>query len=279
MSCISLPQPVLARLPESLAKFARQRPLLFALGLVGTASGLWWAVTDYIHWRALGPSGLPLNLFGWFKATIITSLARRQSRITDTSDLDAVVKQIAEQEGEDAVFRRLSLLQRRGERPEVRGVIPQRQLDNIASQATIQELNKYIISLASDYPTMLRIAQSAWEGHVEGLFLRRGVPADPFSELLSERMFSRVAPRLEIAHVHSVDGSLHVSLAPADAVEIVRKGWGVRHRLAGRYKDLPGTYVMIYAPRDEEEVKVVKKIIAATVEYTSGLPKIVDGVE
>lgn len=138
MSAMTLAQPVLARLPESLAKFARQRPLLFALGLVGTAGGLWWAVTDYIRWRALGPGGLPLNLFGWFKANLITSFAMRQSRITDTSDLDAVVKQIAEQEGEEVVFRRLSLLQRRGERPEVRGVIPQRQMDDIASWAIIQ---------------------------------------------------------------------------------------------------------------------------------------------
>lgn len=103
------------------------------------------------------------------------------------------------------------------------------------------------------------------------MFLVRGHPASVTSNLPSERALAKAYSRLEIAHIHPSDGSLHASLSPADAIEIVGKGWGTLHRLSGRYKDLPLTYVMIYAPRDAEESQVVKQIIAAAVEYSSGL--------
>lgn len=44
------------------------------------------------------------------------------------------------------------------------------------------------------------------------------------------------------------------------------------HNLSlGRFPSLPAEYVLIYAPRDDDEVKVVMEIVAAGVKYLTGL--------
>ena len=60
--------------------------------------------------------------------------------------------------------------------------------------------------------------------------------------------------RGEIAHVHH-EGSTHVCLSLPDAAEVVRKGWGERHRMSGVRGILPWGYVLVYAPREGKEGK------------------------
>jgi len=132
-----------------------------------------------------------------------------------------------------------------------------------------------MISLASEYPTILRIAPSALEGQVDALFLRRSPAERVTDNTLSSRILATMAPRLEITHVHDTDGSLHISLSPADAAEVVRKGWGTRHRLAGKL-GVPASYTLIFGPRDDAELAIVKEIIATGVEYVSGIRGIAD---
>jgi Family of unknown function (DUF5519) len=78
----------------------------------------------------------------------------------------------------------------------------------------------------------------------------------------------------EIGHVHfEAEGSSHVKLSLTDAKEVIEKGWGERHGLSGKSlggKMLPWGYVMVYAPRNEEEVKVLGKIFRAGVAFMSG---------
>jgi len=89
-------------------------------------------IRKYFRWKALGKGGVAHNVFGYLEVLAITPVARRRSQITDTSDLEEIVKNITEEEGENAVFRRLNLEHRRGDRPEVRGIIPQRQMNQSA---------------------------------------------------------------------------------------------------------------------------------------------------
>ena len=71
------------------------------------------------------------------------------------------------------------------------------------------------------------------------------------------------------------DASLHVILSPADAATVIEKGWGERFGwagracISGRLKGVtaPAGWVLVYSPRDEEELAVVKKIIKAGVAY------------
>lgn len=136
-----------------------------------------------------------------------------------------------------------------------------------------QKLTSHIISLASDYPATLHIATSVLEGQVDALFVRRPPVQDVIGDKLSTRILSTMAPWLEVAHVHDSDGSLHISLSPAGAAEVVRKGWGTRHRLSGKFR-IPSSYTMLYAPRDDVEIARIKEIIASGVEYVSGVRRI-----
>lgn len=106
------------------------------------------------------------------------------------------------------------------------------------------------------------------------------------------------------------DGSVHCILHPQDAALVIEKGWGELHALAGcpsysgfwfgwpswlvtrpgqarwwswsipegsklassgAKKGLPPTYCMVYAPRDEDELKVVEAILQAAVAFATGL--------
>jgi hypothetical protein len=52
-------------------------------------------------------------------------------------------------------------------------------------------------------------------------------------------------------------------LARADAAQAVDKGWGELHPLAGRTAGLPATYVLLYSPRNPNEVAVVERLLDA----------------
>ena len=65
----------------------------------------------------------------------------------------------------------------------------------------------------------------------------------------------------EFAHLHpSYDSSLHVALPPGMAADVVSKGWGVAHPLAG-LRVTPGM-VMIFGPRTQSELDEVSAVMA-----------------
>jgi hypothetical protein len=67
----------------------------------------------------------------------------------------------------------------------------------------------------------------------------------------------------EFAHIHPAsDGSFHMVLSPRDSEEVVDKGWGELHPLTVE-KKIAASIVMIYAPRDDLEIKVVLTIAKA----------------
>ncbi|MGW2560882.1 luciferase domain-containing protein [Streptomyces sp. NPDC001514] len=74
----------------------------------------------------------------------------------------------------------------------------------------------------------------------------------------------------EFAHLHAADdGSLHVMLPPADAAEAIAKGWAEHHPMVHR-GFLPPTAVMLYGPRDDEELGVVWGLIELSHAFASG---------
>jgi hypothetical protein len=84
----------------------------------------------------------------------------------------------------------------------------------------------------------------------------------------------------EVCHAHPSDGSLHMTLHPADAKLVIEAGWGERHPLAkGGWmrRFVPKEFIMVYAPRDELEVALVMEVVCAAAWWVSGV--VVDGVE
>lgn len=69
----------------------------------------------------------------------------------------------------------------------------------------------------------------------------------------------------EFAHIH-LDGSFHTVVGIDVENEIIAKKWGVRHM----YYDRGVKEVLVYAPRNEEEIEIVKTIVIKSYEYATG---------
>ena len=73
----------------------------------------------------------------------------------------------------------------------------------------------------------------------------------------------------EFAHLHPpYDGSLHLALPPALAADLLAKQGGVAHPLAG-LRVTPGM-VMVFGPRDDDELEVVSAIVATSHAWATG---------
>jgi len=92
------------------------------------------------------------------------------------------------------------------------------------------------------------------------ILLKDGQAAGPREAFLGKR---------EIGHFHPRDGSAHISLPPDLAKQAVTAGWAEVHPVA-RAGMAPENVVMLYGPRDENEVEVLAEIIAAAVARAAG---------
>ena len=144
----------------------------------------------------------------------------------------------------------LTLSPRRGERPRVTDGIPHVQLDQTASDEMLADL-------------------SAWAFTLDGVLERPSRASLPGAKALTVAPELAVRPEAmivgrEFAHIHpppNGGGSLHLMLPVDQAQEVVDKGWGEWHPFA-----VDGTapgFVMVYAPRSDEDLEVVKLIIEA----------------
>jgi Family of unknown function (DUF5519) len=74
----------------------------------------------------------------------------------------------------------------------------------------------------------------------------------------------------EFAHLHpEPDHSLHTMVPQALAEQLIAGGWAEPHP-AVRMRMLPPTGIMVFAPRDDGEVAVVARIVAASHAFASG---------
>ncbi|KAF2145741.1 uncharacterized protein K452DRAFT_349190 [Aplosporella prunicola CBS 121167] len=152
-----------------------------------------------------------------------------------------------------------SLPQRTGRRPQAKGIAPHRQMTQRSPKHVHEVFAEALRDLARDPRNLLVEGTSCFEKHGTGLF--------------SLRPRTRTC-RGEVCHVHGSDGSLHMTLYPADAKLVIERGWGERHPLArGGWlaRFVPKHFVMVYAPRNEEEVGVVTRIASAAVWWVSGI--------
>lgn len=73
----------------------------------------------------------------------------------------------------------------------------------------------------------------------------------------------------EFAHLH-LDGSLHLTLPRELGDDVVVQGWGEVHVDAGVRRGSP-IFMMIYAPREEDELEAVWRIFRMSYEFALGL--------
>lgn len=154
-------------------------------------------------------------------------------------------------------MRDLELPRREGPRPRTTPTNPHAQLDQNPGPPIVEELARRMFELpgVEERPSAISVpgARAMW--------LAEGVPAGPREGFMIGR---------EFAHIHPLpDGSLHAALPPETAEEAVEKGWAEQHPVA-RLGYIPGNVVMIYAPRDEQELEIVLGLVEESRRYAAG---------
>lgn len=74
----------------------------------------------------------------------------------------------------------------------------------------------------------------------------------------------------EFAHVHPhYDGSMHLMLPLECTGELFAKGWGEPHPMVATGM-IPATAVMVFAPRDLQEIETALQILATSYDFACG---------
>ncbi|KAI9764005.1 MAG: hypothetical protein M1840_008953 [Geoglossum simile] len=225
--------------------------LLSALTLL--APLFYFVYQDYASFLNLGPGGTPSTFLGYLRITFLRLFALRNPYIPAL--IPAVLRP---QLGYLTPERATKLPKRAGTRPKVTGIAPHRQITQKGTPANFVELSRAVRGLAATHATRLALGTSCFEKHGTGLF-----SLNPVNRTCNG----------EICHAHPSDGSLHLTLHPADARVVLEKCWGERHPLArGGWctRFVPSGFLMVYAPRDAEELNAVTEIIKAAVWWVSG---------
>ncbi|KAJ7864807.1 hypothetical protein B0H14DRAFT_2348327 [Mycena olivaceomarginata] len=231
--------------------YRNPRSLLLA---VIAAFGVPWAVKNYRKFLALGKSGLtPLGPLGWIVALTLTAFGRETVSTAQYETSGATKERWLETPPE-----------RRGARP-LTGwhCVPHRQTDRMPSDEMAKRLEAIFEKHVAANPRLVQITLSPHEKTVPGMILHLDVPSPHQDAVQGLR---------EIAHIHPIDHSMHVILSPADSKTVIELGWAERHPLSGRsrFLPLPNSYLLVYAPRDEEELEVVERILVASMGYMAG---------
>lgn len=207
---------------------------------------------DYKEWKSLGKGGVPYNLYGWLLVTYY--------RFYKRDPIDTLLYKSMINTPEDSVQLN-NLVKREGPRPKI-GVhpVPHRQLNQLDSDpGTKQLLYEIFNEYVQNHNKCVHYEKSFFEKRNEAITLinkNEGVSLAKETEG-------------EIAHIYPSDGSMHMVFSPSDAKKVIEQGWGERHPLAGVKLNLPDTYLMIYMPRNKQEVTVVKQLLYAAVTHMS----------
>ncbi|KAL1841949.1 hypothetical protein VTJ49DRAFT_6272 [Mycothermus thermophilus] len=235
------------------------------------------AHNDYLNFLKLGPGGTPPTPAGWARLTFYRLFTlkdpfrapRPEEGVKPaTGILTATTAAAAGGDGDgDGHVKAGGLPYRPGPRPSVAGLAPQRQLDQHGCSSASARLRASLAALATQRPADFVTATSCLEKHGLALFARKPV---------------NVCGNGEVCHVHNTDRSMHLNLHPEDIREVLEKGWGQRHPMSWERGDgwlggmgvmveapLPRTFVMIYAPRNDEDLRVIARIIEAAIWYTT----------
>ncbi|CEI70474.1 hypothetical protein FVEN_g1020 [Fusarium venenatum] len=225
-----------------------------------------WCVQDYRDYLALGPGGPPHNVRGWAWITFgIRPFALSRSGATYVADYPT--------SGSHPEIQNLP--RREGDRALLGGIAPHRQLSQHAPKR-IRTIENLFNNAARQHPSILEVKKSLYERHHDALFVSQDLLQSEPDSLPKTTIIARG----ELGHAHP-DLSVHLYLSPADARVIIEKGWAERHRLSvpetswvkNKYA-IASTYLMIYGPRDEKEMEILRIILQNSIRFMTGHSKV-----
>jgi phospholipase/carboxylesterase len=151
----------------------------------------------------------------------------------------------------------MDLPSRPGAKPKTTRTNPHQQ----QSQNPPPEVYELLLSRAFEFPHVERRPSAISVPGAEALWLSEQVASAREEAFLIGR---------EFAHVHPpYDGSMHMMLPPETVDQVLARGWGEPHPMARRGL-IPPTAVMVYAPRDADEVETVLQVIGASYRFARG---------
>jgi len=145
----------------------------------------------------------------------------------------------------------MTIMERPGTRPTTSPEIPHEQLDQTPSLTLQAELWRRMIALPN-----VTVGPSA-----KSVPQTRALHLDPALALGPREAF---IGGTEFAHLHgNHDGSLHASLPLEMAGHAIAQGWAELHPLV-RMGRRPPNLVMLYAPRNAEELETIWQLVEAS---------------
>ncbi|KZM28147.1 uncharacterized protein EKO05_0005834 [Ascochyta rabiei] len=210
---------------------------------------------DFKSWQSLGTGGTPPTLQGYLKIRRwgLYLLYKRQNLLDSSPIPDTGTSYIKPGK----------LPERPGLPPSItRWTLPQRQHPQHITEGALSKLKNLMQTFASTspYSEYIETRPSKTEGGTgPAIYVKPDV-----------KTINPVAHKIfyEVAHVHPSENSLHVYVSPKDAKTVVSRGWGQRFPVTWL---APPSWIMVYAPRNEMELEVVKEIVRAAVCYAVGM--------
>jgi luciferase-like monooxygenase len=146
---------------------------------------------------------------------------------------------------------------RPGPRPTTTSTNPHTQLDQQPTDPTLSSrlaARVFVLSGVRERESAISVPGA------RALWLDESLPSGPPEAFLIGR---------EFAHLHpGADHSMHAMLPPDLADEAVKAGWAEQHPVARRGL-IPANAVMLYAPRDDDELDVVTSLAEASYSFAS----------
>jgi hypothetical protein len=157
---------------------------------------------------------------------------------------------------EAKMVRAIVLPVREGHPPEIGQEPPQLQFSDLGAEGIRSALKTWAFSTfpnVREHDTMISVPA------LRALWLDEGVSA------AHDDAFMPTPGSREFCHLHE-DGSFHAVVDTPIEDEILKKQWGVRHM----YFDRGVKEILVYAPRNSDELVVAQRIITESYRYASG---------
>jgi hypothetical protein len=154
---------------------------------------------------------------------------------------------------------------RRGAKPTTTGNEPHEQLDQLGPQELYQELQRRCFTRlpgVTEADSLISFPES------RGLMLTKELAVGPPHSILwsDESTF-------EFAHIHPFpDSSMHLQLPLELAVVAISGGWAEPHALIWQ-GFTPAQSVMVYSPRDEQDLESVWSLVEESYNFATGQPQ------
>ena len=143
---------------------------------------------------------------------------------------------------------------RLGDRPRTSTEVPHRQLNQHATPRLWNALAEAVFAL----PGVVEGQSFVGTSSSRAVFLE-----DLLEPRSANTSLAPITERLEPVHLHGIeDTSLHLCLPADRAHEVCIFGWGEPHRFGRRPTD-----IMVYGPRDLEEVEVVLGLVRESLAF------------